>query len=108
DLPVEAPGPQQGRVEDVGSVRGRDDDDALVRLEAVHLDEQLVQRLLALIVSAAKARAAMATDSVDLVDENDTVVNDCVVRDEIVYAIHTQIIHGLAGLDLRHRFDARP
>ena len=40
-------------------------------LEAVHLDEQLVQRLLALVVAAAEAGAAMAADGVNLVDEDD-------------------------------------
>ena len=39
--------------------------------EAVHLDEQLVQRLLALVVAAAEAGAALAADRVDLVDEDD-------------------------------------
>src|SRR5205807_409243 len=43
----------------------------LVRFEAVHLDEQLIQRLLALVVSAAEAGAAMASDGVNLVDEDD-------------------------------------
>ena len=42
-----------------------------LRLEAVHLDEQLVERLLALVVTAAEAGAAMAADRVDLVDEDD-------------------------------------
>jgi hypothetical protein len=59
------------RVEHVGAVGRGDDDDALVGLEAVHLDEELVQRLLALVVTAAEARAAVATDGVDLVDEDD-------------------------------------
>ena len=45
-------------------------DDAVVRLEAVHLDEQLIQRLLAFVVTAAKAGAAMTADRVDLVDED--------------------------------------
>jgi len=35
-----------------------------VRLEAVHFDEQCVQRLLALIVSAAQTRAAVSPDGV--------------------------------------------
>ena len=65
------PGPQERRVEDVGTVRGGDEDDALVRVEAVHLDEQRVQRLLALVVPAAEARAAVPADGVDLVDEDD-------------------------------------
>ena len=40
-------------------------------VEAVHLDEELVERLLALVVAAAHAGAAVATDGVDLVDEDD-------------------------------------
>ena len=71
DLPVEAPGPQQRRVEDVGPVGGRHHDDALVGLEAVHLHQQLVEGLLALVVAAAQAGAAMAADGVDLVHEDD-------------------------------------
>src|SRR5436309_3645156 len=68
---VEAAGAQQRRVEHVGPVGGRDQDHALVRLEAVHLDEQLVECLLALVVAAAEAGAAMAADGVDLIDEDD-------------------------------------
>ena len=71
DLTVEAAGPQQRRVEDVGPVGGGDQDDALALAEAVHLDEQLVQRLLAFVVAAAEAGAALAADGVDLVDEDD-------------------------------------
>ena len=71
DLPVETAGAQQRRVEHVGPVGGGDEDDAFVRLEAVHLDQELVQRLLALVIAAAEAGAAMAADRVDLVDEDD-------------------------------------
>ena len=65
------PGPQQRRVEDVGPVGGGDQDDVVLHLEAVHLDQQLVQRLLALVVAAAHAGAAVAADGVDLVHEDD-------------------------------------
>ena len=71
DLAVEAAGTQQRGVEDVGTVRRRDEDDVRLRVEAVHLDEELVQRLLALVVPAAEAGAAVAADRVDLVDEDD-------------------------------------
>ena len=70
-LAVEAARAQQRRVEDVRAVRRGDDDDVRVRVEAVHLDEDLVQRLLALVVRAAEAGAALAADRVDLVDEDD-------------------------------------
>ena len=71
DLPVEAAGAQQRRVEDVGPVGGGDQDDAALDVEAVHLDEQLVEGLLALVVAAAEAGAAVPADGVDLVDEDD-------------------------------------
>ena len=71
DLPVEPARAQQRRVEDVGPVGGRDQDDVGLDVEAVHLDEQLVQRLLALVVAAAHAGAAVPADGVDLVDEDD-------------------------------------
>ena len=65
------PGPQERRVEDVGAVGGGDDDHVGVRVEAVHLDEDLVEGLLALVVAATEAGAALAADRVDLVDEDD-------------------------------------
>src|SRR5215813_13719452 len=71
-LPIESPGPEQRRVQYVRPVRRSDQDDAVVRLEAVHLDEELVQRLLALVMPAAEAGAPAAADRVDLVHEVDT------------------------------------
>ena len=71
DLAVEAARAQQGGVEDVGAVGRRDQDDVGLDVEAVHLDEQLVEGLLALVVAAADAGAAVAADGVDLVDEDD-------------------------------------
>ncbi len=71
DLAVEAARPQQRRIEHVRPVGRGDQDHAGVLIEAVHLDEQLVQRLFALVVAAAEAGAALAADRVDLVDEDD-------------------------------------
>ena len=70
-LAVEAARAQQRGIEHVGPVGRGDQDDAFVGLEAVHLDQQLVERLLALVVAAAEAGAAMAADRVDFVDEDD-------------------------------------
>ena len=64
-------GAQQRVIENVGAVGRRHDDDALVIRKAVHLDEQLVERLLALVVTAAETAAALAADRVDLIDEHD-------------------------------------
>ena len=72
DAPVEAARAQQRRVEHVGAVGGGQDDDAFARVEAVHLGQDLVQRLLALVVAAElRAAAARAADGVELVDEDD-------------------------------------
>ncbi len=68
---VKTPRPQQRRIEHVRPVGRGHQDDAFVRLKAVHLDQQLIQSLLALVVSAAQACAAMASDRVDFVDEDD-------------------------------------
>src|SRR6185436_4233861 len=71
DPPVEAAGALERRVQHVRAVGGGDEDHALVGLEAVHLHQQLVEGLLALVVTAAQAGAAVAADGVDLVDEDD-------------------------------------
>ena len=68
--PVEAAGARQRRVERLGAVRGGEDDHARVVLEAVHLREQLVKRLFALVV-AHHVAAALRADGVDLVNEDD-------------------------------------
>ena len=70
---VEAAGPQQRAVEDLRAVGGAEDDHRDVGLEAVHLGQDLVERLLALVVAAAEAHAAgaRAPDGVELVDEDD-------------------------------------
>ena len=69
-LPVETAGAQQRGVEHVGPVGRRDDDDAFLRVEAVHLHEQGIERLFAFVVAAADPVAAMTAHGVDFVDEN--------------------------------------
>ena len=68
---VEPSGSQQGRIQHVGAVGGRDQNHALVGLEPVHFDQQLIQGLLAFVVSPAQAGAAVPAHCVDLIDEDD-------------------------------------
>ncbi len=70
-LAVEAARAQQRRVEDVGPVGGGNNDDVGLVVEAVHFDQDLVERLLALVVAAAHPRAALAADGVNLVHKDD-------------------------------------
>jgi hypothetical protein len=62
---------QQRGIEDVGTIGRGDEDDAFVRLEAVHLHQELVQRLLSLVVAAAETRAPVPPHRVDFVHEDD-------------------------------------
>ena len=71
DTAVKTAGAQQGRVEAVGAVGCGQNNDTLVVVEAVHLGQQLVERLLALVVAAKAAAIALLADSIDLVDKDD-------------------------------------
>jgi hypothetical protein len=90
------PGTQQGGVEDVGPVGRRDQDDVGLDVEAVHLDEQLVEGLLAFVVAAAHAGAAVPADGVDLVDEDD--------RGSVGLCLLEQVTHA-AGTDADEHLD---
>src|SRR5690606_28139007 len=71
DLTVKTPRTQQRLVQHVSPVGCGNHDNTRVRLETVHLDQHLVQRLFTFVIATAHASAAMATDCVDLVDEDD-------------------------------------
>jgi hypothetical protein len=103
DLAVEAARTQQRGIEHVGTVRRGDEDDALVRVEAVHLDEQLIERLLALVVTATEPGAAMAADSVDLVDEDDRRSVALALIEEIAHATRPDTHEHLDEVRARHR-----
>ncbi len=71
DTPVETSRAQERLVQRFGPIGGGEDNNAFVGLESIHLAEQLVEGLLALVVAAVDSRVARFTDGVDLVDEHD-------------------------------------
>ena len=85
-LPIEAAGAEQRRVEHLGTVGRAHDDDALAAVEAVHLGEQLVERLLALLVAAHRRLDADLAERIELVDEDDAGRLDFRLREEIAHA----------------------
>src|SRR3990172_230155 len=91
------PGRRRAGARRSGGVSGGDDDDVRIRVEPVHLDEDLVERLLALVVAAAESGAAVAAYCVDLVNEDDT--------GRIALRLVEQVAHtpGLAGHRLREQ-----
>ena len=58
DPAIEAARPEQCRVEDLGAVGGPEHDHVRLGVEAVHLGQDLVERLLALVMAAAEAADA--------------------------------------------------
>ena len=71
DVAIETTRSHERRVEHVRPVCCGNDNHRRRLLKAVHLTENLVERLLALIVSAAKSRTAVTPDGVDFIDEDD-------------------------------------
>ena len=71
DLAIEPSGAEQSMIEDIGPVGRRQQDDSRVGLETVHLDQQLVQGLLSLVVDRAQMDTALAADCVELVDKDE-------------------------------------
>ena len=71
DLTVKTSRAQQGGVQYVFAVGRRDNDHAFVGFKTVHLNQQLVQRLLTLIVATTVTGTTGPAHSVDFVDEHD-------------------------------------
>src|SRR6266849_1012302 len=64
--------PQQRGIEDLRSIGGAHDNDALARVEAVELGQELIEGLLALVVPAEAGQDTTSlAESVELVDEHD-------------------------------------
>ena len=99
DPAVEAARAEERRVEDLGTIRRREHDHVRAGLEPVHLRQDLVQRLLALVVTAADAAdaaSAGASDRVELVDEDD--------RGSALLRLLEQVAHA-RGADADDRLD---
>ncbi|EKD52410.1 MAG: hypothetical protein ACD_62C00034G0002 [uncultured bacterium] len=69
---IETTWPEQSGIQHVGPVGGRNDDHPFVGFKTIHLDQQLIEGLLALIVTTTQTGTAVTTDSVDLIHKNDT------------------------------------
>ncbi|MNI53430.1 hypothetical protein D3C73_1082580 [compost metagenome] len=71
NLTVETARTKQCRVQYVGTVGRGNHDDAVIHFETVHLHQQLVESLLALVMTAAHTGTTVTTDGVDFVDKDD-------------------------------------
>ena len=71
DTPIKTARTQQCRIRDVRPVRCSNDDYVCVSSKAIHLDQDLVEGLLSLIMRTTQSRTAMASHGVDLVHKDD-------------------------------------
>ena len=71
DLPIEAPGTEQRGVEDLRPVGGGHDDDSLIRIEPIHLGQELIEGLFPLVVARKHAHSPSLSDGIELIDEYD-------------------------------------
>jgi len=62
---------QQSGIQNIGPIGGSNQNHAFIGFKPVHFHQQLVERLLALIVPAAKTGAAMSAHGIDLIDKDD-------------------------------------
>ena len=63
--------PQQRRIQRFRTVRCRENNDAAVGFETIHLGQQLVESLLTLIVATIVAGNTLSADGIDFIDEDD-------------------------------------
>ena len=71
-LAIKATRTQQGRIEHIRAVGCSDDNHALGALETVHLHQQLVQGLLAFVVTATEPGATLPAHRIDFINKDDT------------------------------------
>ena len=71
DLAVKTTRTQKRCIQDVGAVGGSHHNHAEVGFKTVHLDQHLVEGLLAFVVATAQTSTTLAAHSINLVDKND-------------------------------------
>jgi hypothetical protein len=104
DSAVESSRAEQRGVKDLGAVRRPEHDHGLFRLKAVHLGQDLVERLLPLVVRARYPGRALAraADGVELIDENDRRCRFLCLGEQIA---HSRRAHADDRLDELRRRD---
>ena len=71
-LTVKTTRTQQSRIQYVRTVSRRNDNNTFSTLETIHLYKQLVERLFTLIISTAHTHTTTTTNSIYLIDKDDT------------------------------------
>ena len=103
DLAVEAPGTQECLVQNIGTVRGSQDDDAAVRTETVHLRQELVQRILPFVIGThIRILATGTSHGIYLVNKDDTRCFFLRLTEQVTHAAGTHTDEHLDKVATRH------
>ena len=70
-LTIKTPRAQQSCIKNIGAVGSSHHNHACVGFKSVHLNEHLVQCLLALVIAAAQSSATLATYGINLINKDD-------------------------------------
>src|SRR5271169_1331961 len=100
DLAVEPPGAQQRRIEDLRPVGRSEQDETARRIEPIELGQQLVQRLVLLVLPTHAERTASTAERVELVDEDD--------RRRVLASLLEQVAHPCGANADKHLDELRP
>ena len=87
NLAVKSTWTQQCLVKNIWAVGCCNDDDTIIHIKTIHLNEQLVQRLLTLVMTATETRATLATNRINLINENDA---RCLLLSLFEHVAHTR------------------
>ena len=107
-LTVKTARTQQGRIQNIRTVRRRNQDDVGVRIETIHLNQQLVQRLFTLIVTATDAGATLAAHRIDLINKNDRRRRTLSLLEQVTHAGGTHTNEHLNEIGTRNREERNP
>src|SRR4051812_15293395 len=69
---IESTRTKQCWIQNINTVCGRHDDYTFIRFKSIQLNQQLVKSLLSFIISPPHTSTTMATDGIDLNNEDDT------------------------------------
>ena len=104
NLAVEATSAHECLIQDVYAVGCRQHDDTSIGLEAIHLREQLVERILSLVVTReARVLASRTADGVNLVDEDDAWCHLLSLLEEVTDTRSTHTYEHLHKVRARNR-----
>src|SRR5262249_59712636 len=87
NVPVKTTRAEQSRIQNLWSVRSREDTHPLARIETVHLDQQLIERLFTFIVpSHERGGTTRLAPPIEFIDEDNTRGLGFGLRKEIAHA----------------------